>query len=43
MNEVFQINDCPYDVRNTRILASNHKSTIKYGIDTIAFKIPQIW
>ena len=42
MNEAFQINDCPYDVRNTRILASNHKSTIKYGIDTIAFKIPQI-
>ena len=43
MNEVFQINDCPYDLRNPRILASNHKSTIKYGIDTIAFKVPQIW
>ena len=43
MNEVFQINDCPYDLRNPRILASNHKSTIKYGIDTITFKVPQIW
>ena len=43
MNEVFQINDCPYDLRNPRILAPNHKSTIKYGIDTIAFKVPQIW
>ena len=43
MNEVFQINNCPYDLRNPRILASKHKSTIKYGINTIAFKGPQIW
>ena len=43
MNEVFQTNDCPYDLRNPRILASKHKSTIKYGINTIAFKGPQIW
>ena len=43
MNEVFQTNDCPYDLRNPRILASKHKSTIKYGINTIAFKGHQIW
>ena len=43
MNEVFQTNDCPYDLRNPRILASKHKSTIKYGITTIAFSGPQIW
>ena len=43
MNEVFQINNCPYDLRNPRILASKHKSTIKYGINTIVFKGPQIW
>ena len=43
MNEVFQTNDCPYDLRNPRIIASKHKSTIKYGTDTIAFKGPQIW
>ena len=43
MNEVFQINDYPYDLRNSRILASEHKSTIKYGINTIAFKGPQIF
>ena len=43
MNEVFQTNDCPYDLRNPRILASKHKSTIKYGINTIVFKGPQIW
>ena len=35
-------NYCPYDLRNSRILASKHKSTIKYGIYTIAFKGPQI-
>ena len=43
MNEVFQTNDCPYDLRNPRILASKHRSTAKYGINTIAFKGPQIW
>ena len=43
MNEVFQTNDCPYDLRNPRILASKHKSTTKYGINTIAFSGSQIW
>ena len=43
MNEVFQTNDNPYDLRNPRILASKHKSTIKYGINTIAFRGSQIW
>ena len=43
MNKVFQINDFPYGLRNPRILESKHKSTIKYGINTIAFKGPQIW
>ena len=43
MNEVFQTNDCPYDLRNPRIPASKPKSTKKYGINTVAFKVPQIW
>ena len=43
MNEVFQTNDCPYNLRNPRILASKHKCTIKYGINTIAFRCSQIW
>ena len=43
MKEVFQTNDNPYDLRNPRILASKHKSTIKYGINTIAFRGSQIW
>ena len=43
MKEMFQTNDCPYDLRNPRILASKHKSTIKYGINTIAFRGSQIW
>ena len=43
MNKLFQTNDCPYDLRNPRILAYEHKSTIKYDIDTITFKAPQIW
>ena len=43
MSEVFQTNYCPYDLRNLGILAFKHKFTIKYGVNTIAFKGPQIW
>ena len=43
INKVFQSKDCPYDLRNPRILASKHISTMKYGINTIAYKDPQIW
>ena len=43
MNEVFKTNDWPYNLRNPRILASKHKSTIKYGFNTIPFMGPQIW
>ena len=42
MNEVFQTNDCLYGLRNRRIPVSKHKSTIKYGINAITFKGPQI-
>ena len=43
MNEVFQTNDCPYGLRKPIILASKHKSTMKYVINTIAFRHPRIW
>ena len=36
-NKVLLINDCPYD------LPPKRKSTVKYGIDTIAFMGPQTW
>ena len=42
MNHVFQINVCPYDLRNPRIIAFKHKSCIKYSIYTTNFKSPQI-
>ena len=38
-NDVFQANGFPYDLIKPRILASKHKSTVKYGINTfIAYK-----
>ena len=43
MNEVFQTNNFRYDLKNPRVLASKHKATIKYGINTIVFIGPQIW
>ena len=43
MNGVFETNDCPYDLRNPRILASKYKPTKKHMLNTIAFKGPQIW
>ena len=39
MNEVFKTNDWPYNLRNPRILASKHKSSIKYGFNTIPLRI----
>ena len=42
MSEVFQINECPYNLRNPRTLASKHKSAVIYGLDNIAFQDPQI-
>ena len=43
MNKVFETNDFALDLRNSRILASKHKSAIKDGIDKTKFKGPQIW
>ena len=43
MNEVFQIKECSYNLRNLRTLASTQKPTVRYGLDTFAFKGPQIW
>ena len=40
MKEVFQINDHPNNLTNSRILASKHKSTITHRVDTITFKGP---
>ena len=39
MNEMFQTNDRPYDLRNPRILTSKHKSTIKYGINATSLRV----
>ena len=41
MNEMFQIIDCHYSLKNLRVLASKRRSSKKYSIDTI--KGPQIW
>ena len=42
MNGVFPTNDWLCHLINPRTLASNHKSDIKHGIDTMAFRGPQI-
>ena len=43
MREIFTKKDCPYSLRNPRSLIINSKSTVKYGIDLIAYKDPKIW
>ena len=43
MSEAIQTNDCPYNLRNPRILESKHNSAIKYVINAIVFKGPWIW
>ena len=44
MSEIFKKRDCPYSLRNPRSLITNCKSTVKvkYGIDSIVYKDPQI-
>ena len=41
--DLFQKNECSYSLRNTRLLSSKHKSTLRYGIDTVSYKGPKIW
>ena len=41
-SEIFKKKNCPYSLRNPRSLITNYKSTVKYGIDLIVYKGPQI-
>ena len=43
MNDIFEKHEDHYSLRNPRSLASKRKMTTIYGIDTIAFRGPQIW
>ena len=43
MSEIFKKKDSPYSLRNPRSLIANCKSTVRYGIDSIVYKGPQIW
>ena len=40
--KLFQTIDCSYALRNPRMLACKHKSTLKYAIKKFTFKAPQI-
>ena len=43
MNGIFQKQENYYSLRNPRSLVSKRKFTTTYGIDTISFKVLQIW
>ena len=43
MSKIFKRKNCPYSLRNPRPLITNCKSTVKYDIDSIVYKGPQIW
>ena len=43
MSDVFEKHEDHYSLRNPRSLAFKRKMTTIYGIDTIAFRGPQIW
>ena len=43
MSDIFEKHEDHYSLRNPRSLASKPKMTTIYGIDTIAFRAPQIW
>ena len=43
MSDIFEKHEDHYSFRNPRSLASKLKMTTIYGIDSIAFRGPQIW
>ena len=43
MSEISKKKDLPYSLRSPRPLITNCKLTLKYGIDSIVYKGPQIW
>ena len=43
MNEIFRLRNIPYTIRNPRDLDSRLPKTVYCGLETIAYKGPQIW
>ena len=43
MSDIFKKKYCQYSLRNSRSLITKCKSTVKYTIDSIVYKGPQIW
>ena len=43
MNEIFRLRNIPYTERNPRNLDSRLPKTVYCGLETIAYKGPQLW
>ena len=43
MNEVFDVIESPYPLRNELRFKSRNICTVKYGIETTAFVVSRIW
>ena len=43
MGEISEKEEYPGSFENRTLLISKRNSTVKYGIDSIVFKVPQIW
>ena len=43
MGEVFHLRQSHYNLRNYRELHNDIKNTVKYGIESVAYKSGQIW
>ena len=43
MNDLFNIREMQYNLRNFRELQSYNVRTVRFGLETISFKGPQLW
>ena len=43
MNSFFSFRETPYNLRNFQSLHSDNNTTVKLGIETIAYRGPEIW
>ena len=43
MNDIFRLRNIPYTIRNPRDLDSRLPKTVYCGLETIAYKGPQLW
>ena len=43
MKSLFKFRSNEYNIRNFQILSTGFRRTVKYGIETITYRVPSLW